>query len=77
MLYELEYELFLVKGVPMSAVTVEQWKSMFSKTGLTPEQMNKWHQIFEQDNSQGHQSFLEWLNPGDAQWVSKVRNNSK
>ena len=61
----------------MSAVTVEQWKSMFARTGLTQEQMNKWHQIFEQDNPQGHQSFLEWLKPDDVQWIAKVRNDSK
>jgi len=65
------------KETQMINVTVEQWKEMFSKVGLTEADMNKWHQIFEQSNPEGHKSFLEWLMPDDAQWVEKVRTQSK
>ena len=61
----------------MSKVTIEQWKEMFSQVGLSKMDMNKWHQIFEQTNPGGHQSFLEWLKPGESEWISKVRNESK
>ena len=61
----------------MSKVTVEQWKDMFSKIGLSQADMNKWHQVFEQTNADGHQSFLEWLKPGDSEWICKVRSESK
>ena len=61
----------------MSKVTVEQWKNMFSQVDLSAEDMNKWHKVFEQTNPEGHQSFLEWLNPGDSGWVANVRKESK
>ncbi len=61
----------------MSKVTVEQWKDMFSQVGLSDDDMQKWHELFERTNPQGHQSFLEWLRPGDSQWATMVRENSK
>ncbi len=61
----------------MVNVSVEQWKDMFSQIGLKQTDMNKWHQIFEQTNPEGHKSFLEWLMPNDAEWVTKVRSESK
>ena len=66
-----------LKGIQMSKVTVEQWKDMFSQVGLSQADMNKWHQIFEQTNPDGHQSFLEWLKPGDNNWIAEVRKESK
>lgn len=61
----------------MGKVSVEQWKNMFSHIGLSESDMHKWHRIFEQTNPEGHQSFLEWIKPGDSEWIAKVRNDSK
>ena len=61
----------------MKKVTVEQWKEMFRQIGLTEADMNKWHAIFERTNPEGHESFLTWLVPDDADWVANVRAESK
>lgn len=42
-------------------VTVEEWIKRFRDIGLSDESMQKWHRLFEQENPDGHQSFLEWL----------------
>jgi len=42
-------------------VTVEEWIERFRKTGLDDAAMQRWHSLFEQENPEGHQSFLEWL----------------
>jgi len=44
-----------------SNVTVEEWVKRFRDIGLDEAAMHKWHQLFEQENPEGHQSFLEWL----------------
>ncbi len=61
----------------MSKVSVEQWKDMFGQVGLSQADMHKWHKIFEHTNPDGHQSFLEWLKPGDVEWVNQVRSQYK
>lgn len=45
----------------MERVTVDQWKEIFTETGLSDDDMQKWHQVFEKKYPNGHQSFLEWL----------------
>ena len=46
----------------MSAqVSVEEWVARFKAIGLDQAAMERWHQLFEQENPAGHQSFLEWL----------------
>ncbi len=42
-------------------VTVEEWTARFQAIGLDQEAMQRWHRLFEQENPEGHQSFLEWL----------------
>ncbi|GAM10373.1 hypothetical protein OR1_02662 [Geobacter sp. OR-1] len=42
-------------------VTVEEWVKRFRDIGLNDDAMQKWHRLFEQENPNGHQSFLEWL----------------
>ncbi|HJV64295.1 MAG TPA: hypothetical protein VJ550_01035 [Geomonas sp.] len=42
-------------------VTVEEWVNRFRAVGLDDAAMEKWHRLFEQENPEGHQSFLEWL----------------
>lgn len=42
-------------------VTVEEWVKRFRAIGLDDEAMEKWHRLFEGENPEGHQSFLEWL----------------
>ena len=42
-------------------VTVEEWIGRFRAIGLDDEKMAKWHTLFERENPEGHQSFLEWL----------------
>lgn len=42
-------------------VTVEEWVKRFRAIGLDDAAMQKWHTLFEKENPEGHQSFLEWL----------------
>ena len=42
-------------------VTVEEWVERFRAIGLDEAAMGKWHTLFERENPEGHQSFLEWL----------------
>lgn len=50
-------------------VTVEEWVKRFRAIGLDDAAMEKWHSLFEQENPDGHQSFLEWLGLADAKIV--------
>lgn len=45
----------------MSKVTVDEWTARFRAIGLDDAAMEKWHRLFEMENPEGHQSFLEWL----------------
>jgi len=42
-------------------VSLEEWVKRFRAIGLDDAAMEKWHRLFEQENPDGHQSFLEWL----------------
>ena len=42
-------------------VDVEEWVERFRAVGLDEAAMRQWHRLFEKENPQGHQSFLEWL----------------
>ncbi|HEY6009597.1 MAG TPA: hypothetical protein VIU40_14825 [Geobacteraceae bacterium] len=42
-------------------VTVDEWVERFRAIGLDEAAMQKWHRLFERENPEGHQSFLEWL----------------
>lgn len=53
-------------------VTVEEWVKRFRAVGLDDAAMQKWHQLFEEENPEGHQAFLEWLNL-PAEKIAAVR----
>ncbi len=42
-------------------VTVDEWVKRFRAIGLDEAAMQNWHRLFERENPEGHQSFLEWL----------------
>lgn len=39
-------------------VTVDEWVKRFRAIGLTDAAMQNWHNLFEKENPDGHQSFL-------------------
>jgi hypothetical protein len=54
-------------------VTVEEWVQRFRAIGLDDAAMEKWHRLFEEENPDGHQSFLEWLGlPADR--IAQIRS---
>lgn len=53
-------------------VTVEEWVARFRAIGLDEAAMQKWHRLFEQENPEGHQSFLEWLGV-PAEKITEIR----
>ncbi len=57
-------------------INVEQWKKLFEQTGLDAAMMDKWHNLFESQYPQGHQSFLEWLGLQEKQ-IAQIRNQSR
>lgn len=42
-------------------VTINEWIERFRVIGLDESTMQNWHKLFEKENPEGHQSFLEWL----------------
>lgn len=53
-------------------VKKDEWVNRFRAAGLDEAAMQKWHRLFEQENPQGHQSFLEWLGL-PAEKVTEIR----
>lgn len=53
-------------------VQKDEWVNRFRAVGLDEAAMQKWHRLFEQENPQGHQSFLEWLGL-PAEKVTEIR----
>ena len=60
----------------MESVTVDQWIEIFTETGLSEKDMQKWHQIFEKKYPDGHQSFLEWIGLEESR-IEEIRQSSK
>lgn len=56
-------------------VTVEEWVERFRAIGLDEAAMQKWHRLFERENPEGHQSFLEWLGL-PAERIAGIRQKS-
>jgi hypothetical protein len=53
-------------------VTVDEWVKRFRSIGLDEAAMRKWHKLFERENPEGHQLFLEWLGlPADK--ITEIR----
>lgn len=57
-------------------VTVEEWVGRFRAIGLDDAAMERWHELFEQENPDGHQAFLEWLGLG-AEKIAEIRARSR
>ena len=53
-------------------VTVDEWVRRFRAIGLDGEAMRNWHNLFERENPEGHQSFLEWLGL-PAEKITEIR----
>lgn len=56
-----------------SFVSVEEWVARFRAIGLDEAAMRRWHRLFEEENPQGHQSFLEWLGLAPER-IAEIRN---
>jgi hypothetical protein len=53
-------------------VTVDEWVKRFRAIGLDESTMQNWHRLFERENPEGHQSFLEWLGL-PAEKITEIR----
>ncbi len=53
-------------------VTVDEWVMRFRAIGLDDAAMQNWHRLFERENPDGHQSFLEWLGLPDEK-IKEIR----
>jgi hypothetical protein len=53
-------------------VMVDEWVKRFQAIGLDEATMHKWHRLFEKENPEGHQSFLEWLGV-PAEKITEIR----
>lgn len=56
-------------------VTVDEWVERFRAIGLDDASMRNWHRLFEKENPEGHQSFLEWLGL-PAERITEIRQRS-
>ena len=54
-------------------VNKENWIKLFSDSGLDEAAMQQWHRLFEEQNPEGHQEFLEWLNI-PSQEITQIRS---
>jgi hypothetical protein len=54
-------------------VTVDEWVQRFRAIGLDDATMQNWHNLFEKENPEGHQSFLEWLGLPAAR-IAEIRH---
>ncbi|MBF0370890.1 MAG: hypothetical protein HQL52_15680 [Magnetococcales bacterium] len=57
----------------MQTMNKEQWIDIFKETGLDEAQMKRWHQVFEKQQPEGHQAFLEWLGISPDE-IHQIRN---
>jgi len=56
-------------------VSVDEWIARFRAIGLDDTAMRLWHTLFERENPEGHQAFLEWLGlPADR--IGEIRGGS-
>lgn len=53
-------------------VNKDEWVKRFRAIGLDEAAMQSWHRLFERENPEGHQSFLEWLGLAPEK-VAKIR----
>ena len=55
------------------AVRKTDWVDMSKEIGLTDDQMNQWHKLFETRHPDGHEAFLAWLGL-PANEIADIRN---
>lgn len=53
-------------------MNVTEWTELFAEIGLSDEQMQQWHGLFEAKYPEEHQRFLEWLQI-DAPRIAEIR----
>ena len=51
----------------------DDWVSLFRAIGLNDEKMSQWHNEFERNYPEGHQSFLEWLGVSEEE-IKSIRS---
>jgi hypothetical protein len=56
-------------------VSVDEWIARFRAIGLDDAAMRRWHTLFERENPEGHQSFLEWLGL-QAEKIGEIRRGA-
>lgn len=56
-------------------VKKDEWVKRFRDISLDEAAMQSWHRLFERENPEGHQSFLEWLGL-PAEKVTEIRQKS-
>ena len=56
-------------------VNVDQWVEMLRTVGLSDDDMQRWHVVFEQRHPEGHQDFLEWLQLSETR-ITEIRKNA-
>lgn len=54
------------------SVKKDEWVKRFRDIGLDEAAMQNWHRLFERENPEGHQSFLQWLGLS-AEQVTEIR----
>lgn len=56
----------------------EMWVDLLRKTGLSDDEMDKWHIQFEKTSPEAHQDFLEWLGipPDQIESIRKLSMSS-
>lgn len=56
-------------------ISVASWVARFRAIGLDDAAMEKWHRLFERENPEAHQSFLEWLGLPAAR-IAEIRSKA-
>ncbi len=54
----------------------EEWTDMFRETGLSEDQMHRWHGVFEKRFPEAHLQFLKWLQVPQSD-IDRIRDLSR
>lgn len=54
----------------------EQWVTLFEEIGLSKEQMDAWHRVFERRYPEKHREFLSWIGIGKDE-IDEVRREAR
>jgi DNA-binding transcriptional MerR regulator len=61
---------------PTRSMNKEQWIQLLESTGMSDEDMGRWHREFEQRMPEAHQDFLESLNISERE-IRNIRTQSR